>query len=727
MLDSEKTYKTLLAAAKEQSLLTFDDLAIANDVDRKTARAQLRKHLGKLSKIGHGLGWPLLSAIVVEEKDRQSGNLVGSALNEFLAVAKSTGAEVGDSSNFLAREREKVFHWASTAPEEPDLENSAGPRFVEYFGPVLEALRNLGGSGTPERVSAWIKANIEIPPNELDAKTKGGNPQVQDKINWARFYLVKAGLIGSSKRGLWSLTEEGRETVLSRDQALALFREIKRQFQIAQEEEDSTPDEASPDLFDDHKRRFWFVGASWDSGGDQTDRFIREGIWENGYEDRYLEDVQRMREGDCIAIKSTFTRKLALPFETKGNSVSCMRIKAIGVVTANVGDGRSVKVEWQKLAPPRDWFFYTYRTTILEADRDDDLARRLIRFTFSGEPQDYRYWISEVPYFAKKYGEPARVGPTEEMFEEEPETEQEAANPSYTTESIADDGCFLPMAFIDQLVERLKSKKNVVIQGPPGTGKTWLAKRLAYALIGSKDPKLTRQRLRIIQFHPSYSYEDFICGWRPSGNGTLALLNGVFLQIVEAAKAQPDRPFVLVIEEINRGNPAQIFGEVLTLLEVSKRNRDDAMELAYHTEKHERVYVPKNVHVIGTMNIADRSLALVDLALRRRFAFVDLEPQLNDLWSRWCVDRCGFPVEVVDLMRKKLAALNDEIEGDRSLGPQFRIGHSYITPTVDSPVTDPAAWFRDVVRTEIVPLLEEYWFDAPEKAAAAARNLLAGL
>ncbi|RUU07073.1 AAA family ATPase, partial [Mesorhizobium sp. M6A.T.Ca.TU.002.02.2.1] len=142
----------------------------------------------------------------------------------------------------------------------------------------------------------------------------------------------------------------------------------------------------------------------------------------------------------------------------------------------------------------------------------------------------------------------------------------------------------------------------------------------------------------------------FVRGWRPSGDGKLALIDGVFLEIVEAAKAEPDRPFVLVIEEINRGNPAQIFGEVLTLLEDTKRSRDEAMELAYRREPSERVYVPRNLYVIGTMNIADRSLALVDLALRRRFAFVSLEPRLNGLWREWCANKCGLAADTISLI-----------------------------------------------------------------------------
>lgn len=307
------------------------------------------------------------------------------------------------------------------------------------------------------------------------------------------------------------------------------------------------------------------------------------------------------------------------------------------------------------------------------------------------------------------------------------ETEEEAAAPSYTIGQISDEGCFLSQDILARIMARIEVKKNLVLQGPPGTGKTWLAKRLAYALIGSKDPKVTRDRLRVVQFHPSLSYEDFVRGWRPCTSGKLELVDGLFLEIVEAAKAEPDRPFVLVIEEINRGNPAQILGEILTLFEDSKRSPEEAIELAYRRESYERVYVPRNLYVIGTMNIADRSLALVDLALRRRFAFVNLEPQLNGLWKAWCIDRCSLPAEVVSLIEQRMNALNDEIAQDRSLGPQYRIGHSYVTPAAGVALADARTWFREVAHTEIVPLLEEYWFDAPDKVTAAAQKLLEGI
>lgn len=294
---------------------------------------------------------------------------------------------------------------------------------------------------------------------------------------------------------------------------------------------------------------------------------------------------------------------------------------------------------------------------------------------------------------------------------------------SYTIASIINVGCFLDRARLETMLQRFADKRNIILQGPPGTGKTWLAKRLAYALVGYKDD----DRVRPLQFHPNMSYEDFVRGWRPAGDGRLELVDGPLLRMIDDAKQNPDARYVMVIEEINRGNPAQIFGEMLTLLEADKRNPGEAMALAYPRTDDERVHIPHNVYVIGTMNIADRSLALVDFALRRRFAFFDLEPTLGSVWRNWVSDNCGIPDAFLADVERRLTALNNQIAADPTLGPQFRIGHSVVTPPPNAQIEHPQEWFEQAVATEIAPLLREYWFDDPAKADTAQFALLDGL
>ena len=283
------------------------------------------------------------------------------------------------------------------------------------------------------------------------------------------------------------------------------------------------------------------------------------------------------------------------------------------------------------------------------------------------------------------------------------------------------------VAFVNQdqihnMRNRLQTKKNLILQGPPGTGKTWLAKRLAWALVGRKDAS----RVRAVQFHPNLSYEDFVRGWRPSSDGTLDLVDGPFLEMREAAIRDEKGKYVLVIEEVNRGNPAQILGEMLTLLEADKRDADSALELTYKREGEQGLHLPPNLYVVGTMNIADRSLALVDLALRRRFAFVDLVPEIGERWKAWVKEQCGFDDSVLSNIQARMSNLNQTIESDSKLGRQFQVGHSYVTPPPDVE-TNPGTWYRDVVESEIGPLLDEYWFDEPSKAQREREKLLEGL
>ena len=599
-------------------------------------------------------------------------------------------------------------------------------RFTKYFSHILDALRTTDPTPIPPAdVIAWVREHVDVPEEDTSRKVMNGRQSIfENDVHWGRFYLAKAGLIASPKRGLWGLTPAGRDTRLTPASTWDLYVRIRDANRPGAVDEDATP--APETDFDYDSPSFWFVGAFWETE-DQTDRFRTEHVWINGYDDKVNNDlVARMKPTDRIAIKAAFVQKKGLPFDVSGAAVSCMKIKATGTITGNKGDGKTVTVDWDPPSTPRVWYFYTYRGTLHEVDPEDERGRRLIDFTFNGASQDYEWWL-KTPYFANRYSS----NDTEVVLEQGTHDETDGVReiddrPSYTLNDIVADGSFVPADELQEMLNRWRAKKNLILQGPPGTGKTFLAKRLGFALLGSKDRETTRTRLRVVQFHPSLAYEDFVRGWRPKAKDGLDLVDGIFMQAIEAASSEPDREFVLVIEEINRGNPAQIFGELLTLMEVGKRRREEGLELAYRRTPDERVFVPDNLYIIGTMNVADRSLALVDLAFRRRFAFVDLEPRFGPEWRAWC-EKCGLGIDLIDLIEERILTLNTMIASAPSLGPQFRIGHSYATPDLDVRLVDARAWFRAKIETEIGPLLDEYWYDASEIAKKARTDLLSGL
>ena len=294
---------------------------------------------------------------------------------------------------------------------------------------------------------------------------------------------------------------------------------------------------------------------------------------------------------------------------------------------------------------------------------------------------------------------------------------------------------FLPTADFERSLHLLRIRKNLILQGPPGTGKTFIAKRLAWCLIGCKDS----DPIEMVQLHQSYAYEDFVQGYRPTESGGFERKNGVFHRFCERARAKPGTPHVFIIDEINRGNLSRIFGELLMLIESDKRSEEYAVSLTYAKADEKRFHIPANVHILGMMNTADRSLALVDYALRRRFAFATLEPAYGAEFGRGAMreyleslDPNPVPAELVKRIIKRMAALNDEIEKDTELGHGFQIGHSYSVPGGDDPPdggVQPAfddEWYETIIDTQIAPLLEEYWFDSPEKVSAAVDRLKQG-
>lgn len=265
------------------------------------------------------------------------------------------------------------------------------------------------------------------------------------------------------------------------------------------------------------------------------------------------------------------------------------------------------------------------------------------------------------------------------------------------------------LAEIDAL---LAQKRNIIFHGPPGTGKTLVARHVAQQWAG--DPA----RITTMQFHQSVGYEDFIIGWRASATGFL-LQDGRFKRFCAEAANAPDRPHVFVIDEINRGNLSRIFGETLMLIEADKRGPAHAVTLAANGET---FCVPENVYLIGMMNTADRSLAVVDYALRRRFAFFAMPPRFDSPRFEATLQQNGVPEALIRRICDRLPKLNAMIAGDTAtLGPGFAIGHSFFcTPPGD----DPEVWYERIVERELRPLLEEYWFDRPDKVKDAIAALL---
>ena len=262
----------------------------------------------------------------------------------------------------------------------------------------------------------------------------------------------------------------------------------------------------------------------------------------------------------------------------------------------------------------------------------------------------------------------------------------------------------------DSLVSLLKNKMNIIIQGAPGVGKTFAAKRLAYSIMNQKDD----ERIKVIQFHQNYSYEDFIMGYKPNEEG-FKLQKGVFYEFCKEAEKDLDREYFFIIDEINRGNLSKVFGELLMLIE--DQYRGDKMTLAYDGSEFS---VPENLYVIGMMNTADRSLAMIDYALRRRFSFFTMSPSFdNHTFINYQKD---LENEIFDDLIEEVKGLNSAISKDPSLGDGFCIGHSYFCNGKDIESND-GQWLREVIEYEVIPILDEYWFDDKSKVDEWSRRL----
>ena len=291
-------------------------------------------------------------------------------------------------------------------------------------------------------------------------------------------------------------------------------------------------------------------------------------------------------------------------------------------------------------------------------------------------------------------------------------------NGTYSADDAHQD-LFIDRTHFDRLLTSIESRKNLILQGPPGTGKTFIARRIAWCVIGRKDNGPSR-------WYSSTSRTPTKTSCRATDPPTRAdstIKDGVFHRFCERARANPDTPHVFIIDEINRGNLSRIFGELLMLIEADKRSEDYAVALIYSDKQ---FHVPENVYILGMMNTADRSLALVDYALRRRFAFETLEPAYGTAYGRIAFENYltakGADPDLVTRISDRMDKLNETIRNDKELGRGFQTGHSYFVPGKgDEPSED---WYKHVVDTQIAPLLREYWFDSPQNVEKEVARLL---
>ena len=320
---------------------------------------------------------------------------------------------------------------------------------------------------------------------------------------------------------------------------------------------------------------------------------------------------------------------------------------------------------------------------------DIKAAEGLKDMQYLGNPQGSFFSLSEAEYeLILDIVRESNAVPV--VKQKEPYTKSEFLNEVYMTSEA-----------YDSLVGLLRQKKNVILQGAPGVGKTFTAKRLAYSMLGMKDD----EQIEMVQFHQNFSYEDFIMGYKPTGNGGFELRSGIFYNFCRKAKSNPDKQYFFIIDEINRGNLSKIFGELLMLIENGYRGKN--IKLAYTGED---FTVPENVYIIGMMNTADRSLAMIDYALRRRFSFFEMEPGfLTDGFKKY---QASLHDGTFDKVIDAIVSLNKVIANDDSLGAGFCIGHSYFC----GQEAVGKEWLTNVVNYDIAPMLKEYWFDDPQKS-----------
>ena len=569
---------------------------------------------------------------------------------------------------------------------------SSKAAFLRWFAPLIQALRDLGGSGTPAEARAKIIENEQLSEDEIN-QTRGKNNvnKFENEVAFARNYLVNAGYIDKSVYGIWTLTEAGKSVDMTSEMASDIFKNVLSSSPSKQGKNiDALADE------DVHTVRYWLYAPG--EGSCMWDEFYTSGIMAIGW--GVIGDLSTFDSKDAMKIKMREVIDESLSYKNAAHATwqfaNEMKIGDIVFVKKGMHQiiGRGVVMS-----------DYEYDNT-----RDDEYKNiRQVDWTHNGvwphPGQTVMKTLTDITSYTDY------VEKLNSLFEDETEEDAEDVEktyPPYTKEDFLSE-VFMPEEEYDKLSGILRIKKNIILQGAPGVGKTFVAKRIAFSMMGVKDV----ERVMMVQFHQSYSYEDFIMGFRPSTDG-FELKRGAFYNFCKKAEIDGDNDYFFIIDEINRGNLSKIFGELFMLIENDKRGV--SLQLLYSDEKFS---VPKNIYIIGMMNTADRSLAMLDYALRRRFAFFEIKPGFTTDGFREY--RMSLENEKFDKLIACVESLNNVISNDESLGDGFCIGHSYFCNLSPDTIDDQV--LSGIVEYELIPLLKEYWFDEPTKVKDWSSNL----
>lgn len=699
-----------------ESAFVYDNSPTVENKERfsKYFDLAINKKFNGTSKITMGLFWILPNTFLnldsrnewyIYESGKIPENVVKKlpiikgkiSANEYFGVLDNLKAYLGSEESNIKNFKDLSYSAWNYSEEvnqkmrEQEKYKTSKASFLRWFAPIIQALRDLGGSGTPSEAREKIIENEKLSEEELSvARGKNKVNKFENEVAFARSYLASAGYIDKSVYGVWTLTDAGMSANMTDELALEIYREVL----LSNQNENVNESSAFADE-DVHTIRYWIYSPG--ENACMWDEFYNSGIMAIGWGE--IGDLKAFDSKDVMRenMKEVFDEDLSFKNSAHATWQFANDMKIGDIVFAKKGMnkiiGRGVVMS--------DYEF--------DSSREDEFKNiRQVDWTHNGEWEHSGQAAMKTLTDITPYTEYAQK--LNALFDEDSEEveEIEKTYPTYTKED------FLSEVYMtEEDYERLKGilhvKKNIVLQGAPGVGKTFVARRLAFSMMGVKDI----ERVMMLQFHQSYSYEDFIMGFRPSANG-FELRKGAFYNFCKKAEVDEDNDYFFIIDEINRGNLSKIFGELFMLIENDKRGL--SLQLLYSDEKFS---VPKNLYIIGMMNTADRSLALLDYALRRRFAFFNMKPGFRtDGFIKY---KNSLGNEKFERLINCVENLNEAILNDESLGEGFCIGHSYFCNLSLSDIDDEMLY--GIVEYELIPLLKEYWFDEPAKLSNWVSNL----